>query len=419
MKMDNHDIPSDTSPDISGALGDLAEAFEEHKEAYDAFKDTTENRLTALESGSPQAAETETKLRKLDTEMKEQKRMVDAIATRSARPALGQYSTPNHFEHKSSFEMYVRKGLDDGLRRIEQKAFSIGSDPDGGYLVPEETEVEIGRRLAAISPIRAIAGVQEVSTTTYRKPFSTSGPSVGWVAETGARAETSSATLAELAFPTMELYAMPAATSALLDDAAVDMDAWISEEVQTAFAEQEGAAFINGDGTNRPRGFLNYPQVDETAWSWGNLGYVPTGTAGALPSSNASDVLIDLIYSLKAGYRQNGTWVMNRNTQALIRKLKDADGNYLWQAPATAGGQASLMGFPIVEAEDMPDPGADTTPIAFGDFRRGYLVVDRRGVRVLRDPYSSKPYVLFYTTKRVGGGVQDFDAIKLLKFSAA
>lgn len=409
------DIPSE----ISGALGDLADAFESHKEGYDAFKETTEERLSALEIGAPKSADTETKLQKLDREMKEQKRMIDIVATRSSRPALGRYATPNHFEHKSSFDLYVRKGMDDGLRQLEQKAYSIASDPDGGYLVPEETEVEIGKRLANISPIRSIAGIQEVSTTTYRKPFSTSGPAVGWVSETGSRSETSSSPLAELAFPTMELYAMPAATSALLDDAAVDMDAWISDEVQTAFAEQEGAAFISGDGTNQPRGFLNYPQVDETAWTWGSLGYVPTGASGDLPANDASDVLIDLIYSLKAGYRQNGTWVMNRNTQAMIRKLKDADGNYLWQPPATAGGQASLMGFPVVEAEDMPDPGQDTTPIAFGDFRRGYLIVDRRGVRVLRDPYTQKPYVLFYTTKRVGGGVQDFDAIKLLKFSVS
>ena len=142
-------------------------------------------------------------------------------------------------------------------------------------------------------------------------------------------------------------------------------------------------------------------------------------SAGALPASNPSDVLIDTVYALKAGYRQNGSWVMNRKTQAVVRKLKDAQGNYLWQPPATAGAQAQLMGFPLVEAEDMPDIAANATPIAFGNFQRGYLVVDRLGVRILRDPYSAKPYVLFYTTKRVGGGVQDFNAIKLLKFAVS
>jgi HK97 family phage major capsid protein len=154
--------------------------------------------------------------------------------------------------------------------------------------------------------------------------------------------------------------------------------------------------------------------VAESAWEWGKLGYVATGVAGELPADAPSDVLIDTVYALKAGYRQNASWVMNRRTQAAIRKLKDEDGNYLWQPPAMPGGRAMLMGFGLVEAEDMPDIATDAAPIAFGDFRRGYLVVDRAGVRVLRDPYSAKPYVLFYTTKRVGGGVQDFDAIKLM-----
>ena len=230
------------------------------------------------------------------------------------------------------------------------------------------------------------------------------------------RPQTTTATLAELQFPTMELYAMPAATATLLDDAVVDLDQWISSEVEAAFAEQEGIAFVSGDGTNKPKGFLNYTKVAEASWAWGQVGYVATGVAGALPGSNPSDVLIETVYALKAGYRQNANWVMNRETQATIRKLKDADGNYLWQPPAAPGQKAMLMGFPLVEAEEMPDVATDATPVAFGDFARGYLVVDRTGVRVLRDPYSAKPYVLFYTTKRVGGGIQDFDAIKLLKF---
>lgn len=234
--------------------------------------------------------------------------------------------------------------------------------------------------------------------------------------ETAARPETTSQTLAELTYPTMELYAMPAATQTFLDDAAVDVGQWIADEVNAAFAEQETAAFINGNGVSKPTGFLQAPIVAETAWSWGNLGYQATGVSGAFPTGDKSDVLIDLVYALKSGYRQNASWVMNRRTQAAIRKFKDTNGNYLWQPALSPDGYATFMGFRLVEAEDMPDIGADTTPIAFGDFRRGYLVVDRRGVNVLRDPYSQKPYVLFYTSKRVGGGVADFDAIKLLKF---
>jgi HK97 family phage major capsid protein len=187
--------------------------------------------------------------------------------------------------------------------------------------------------------------------------------------------------------------------------------------VRVAFAEQEGAAFVNGDGVNKPRGFLNYPQVADGTWTWGNIGFIATGAAGAFPAANPTDKLIDLAYSVKSGYRANAHFVMNRATEAAIRKFKDADGNYIWQPAVRPGEAPTLLGHPVAESEDMPNIGAGATAIAFGDFRRGYLVVDRVGIRVLRDPYSSKPYVLFYTTKRVGGGVQDFNAIKLLKFA--
>jgi HK97 family phage major capsid protein len=296
---------------------------------------------------------------------------------------------------------------------------SVGSNPDGGYTVPVEIEQEIGRRLTVISPIRSIAGVRTISGNIYKKPFMIAGPAVGWVGETDARPQTASPTLDSLSFPAMELYAMPAATATLLEDAAVNIDQWLAQEVEQVFAAQEGAAFVAGDGSNKPKGFLAYTTVANASWSWGNIGYIASGAAGAFPASNPSDVLVDLIYAVKAGYRQNGAFVMNRRTQSAIRKFKDTQGGYLWPPPAAAGGKATLMTFPVIEAEDMPDIAANSLSIAFGDFNRGYLVVDRAGVSVLRDPYTAKPYVLFYTTKRVGGGVQDFDAIKVMKFAVS
>ncbi len=307
-----------------------------------------------------------------------------------------------------------------GLKRLEAKAVSTVTSPDSGYLAPPEVEAEIGRRLAIVSPIRGIAGIRTVSANVYRKPFATTGFTTGWVGETDARTETNTPTLVELEYPVMELYAMPAATQALLDDTAIDIDQWIASEVEMAFAEQESAAFVNGDADKKPKGFLDYLTVAEASWVWGKLGYVLTGvSADFAADETASDVLVDAVYALKAGYRQNAYWVMNRKTQGAIRKLKDDAGNYIWAPPATAESRATIMNFPVAEAEDMPDIGADSLSIAFGDFSRGYLIVDRLGVRVLRDPYSQKPYVLFYTTKRVGGGVQDFDAIKLIKFGTA
>lgn len=313
----------------------------------------------------------------------------------------------------------MRAGEASGLRALEVKAMTIGSNPDGGYLVPPEVETQIGQRLAAISPIRTIAGVRTINGNVYKKPFMTAGPAVGWVGETDARAQTATPTLDELSFPAMELYAMPGATATLLEDSAVNIDEWLAQEVEQVFAAQEGTAFVTGDGANKPKGFLDYTTVDNDSWTWGNIGYIASGVSAGFPASNPSDVLVDLIYAVNAGYRQNGVFVMNRKTQSAIRKFKDSGGAYLWQPPAAAGSKASLMTFPVIEAEDMPDIAAGSLSIAFGDFARGYLVVDRAGVSVLRDPYTAKPYALFYTTKRVGGGVQDFDAVKLMKFAAS
>jgi HK97 family phage major capsid protein len=404
----------------------LDTAFGDFMRAFDAFKATNDERLAQLERRSTTDVVTTDKLDRLDRTLDETRRIVDDLALKSARPHLGGHlggpgthglRTGAALQHKAAFESYVRTGDIAGLRDLEAKALSIGSDPDGGFLVTEELEAAVNRGVRNVSPIRAIAQIRRVSGSVYKKPFAITDAATGWVAETATRPETSTPTLAELAFPTMELYAMPAATSALLDDAAVDIDQWIADEVQVSFASQEGTAFVTGNGTARPKGFLDYTKVADASWSWGNIGYITTGQAGAFPAVNGGDRLIDLVYTVKSPYRANGTFVFNRATQAVIRKMKDGDGNYLWQPAAKAGDASTLMGFPVAESEDMPDIAADAYAVAFGDFRRGYLVVDRAGIRILRDPYSSKPYVLFYTTKRVGGGIQDFDAIKLLRFS--
>jgi HK97 family phage major capsid protein len=399
---------------------DVGSAFEDFMRAFEAFKETNDERLHVLErrqAADPLVAE---KLARIDRTLGETKRIADELALKAARPRLGGGAPRSHAarEHKAAFEGYVRKGEPGNLRDLETKALSVGSDPDGGYLVPDETERTINSALKNISPIRAIAGIRQVSGSVYKKPFAITGAETGWVGEAAARPETDTPTLAELSFPTMELYAMPAATSSLLDDSAVNIDEWIAEEVRDAFAQQEGTAFVTGNGSSKPKGFLDYTKVDNASWSWGNMGFIKTGVDGAFAATNPGDKLIDLVYTGKSGYRANGTFVFNRGTLSAIRKMKDGDGNYLWQPGATAGEPSMLMGYPVVESEDMPAMATNSYSVAFGDFRRGYLIVDRVGIRVLRDPYSSKPYVLFYTTKRVGGGVQDFDAIKLLKFAA-
>jgi HK97 family phage major capsid protein len=411
------------APEIkAGIAGAGAVSHDDVMRLFEEFKAANDERLDQIERRSADVV-TDDKVERINTALT---RRLDELTLKSARPSLGSSSgrdgaarTHDAIEHKSAFENYMRAGETIGLRALEVKAMSVGSNADGGYVVPVEIEQAIGSRLTAISPIRSIAGQRTISGNVYKKPFMTAGPAVGWVGETGARTQTTSPVLDALSFPAMELYAMPAATSTLLEDAAVNIDQWLAAEVEQAFAVQEGAAFVTGDGDNKPEGFLNYDTVANASWVWGKLGTIASGAAGAFASSNPSDALVDLVYAVKAGYRQNASFVMNRKTQAAIRKFKDSGGNYLWQPPAQAGGRASLMTFQVVEAEDMPDVAANSLSVAFGDFGRGYLVVDRAGVRVLRDPFTAKPYVLFYTTKRVGGGVQDFDAIKLLKMAAS
>ncbi len=403
--------------------GDVASAVDELHRAFAAFRETNDERLDQLEARFSADVVTEEKLARIDQALDDTRARVDRFALERSRPGLGGEGTVSgqtaSREHKAAFRSYMRSGDSAGLKALEEKALSAGSGPDGGYLVPEPAEREILQRMAAISPIRAIASVREISTGNFRKAFSVSGPAAGWVAETDPRPQSANQQLSDLNFPAMELYAMPAATQTLLDDAAVDVEQWIASEIDTVFAEQECDAFVNGDGVNKPSGFLNYPKVDAGAWSWGNIGYIATGVAGDFTASNPSDDLVDLIYSARAGYRQNARFVMNRKTQSAVRKLKTSTGDYIWAPPAGVGQSATLMNFEVVESEDMPDIAADAAAIAFGDFQRGYLIVDRMGIRILRDPYSAKPYVLFYTTKRVGGGVQDFDAIKLLKFGVS
>ena len=264
---------------------------------------------------------TEDKVARISQALDRQKKVLDGLVLKGRRPELGPSTAQDGrpggraSTRRRSTPMSAPARFS-GLKRLEAKAVSSVTTPDSGYLVPPETEAEIGRRLAVVSPIRGIAGVRLVSSNSYRKPFSTTGFETGWVGETDARPETDTPTLVELEYPVMELYAMPAATAAMLDDTAIDIDQWIAGEVEQAFATQEGAAFVNGDADKKPKGFLNYTKVAEGSWAWGSIGYLITGVSGAFAASTAaSDVLVDTIYTLKAGYRQNAHFVMNRKTQ--------------------------------------------------------------------------------------------------------
>ena len=402
--------------------------------AFEAFKGANDARLDEIEKKASADVLLEEKVARIDAAVGAAQARLDRVVSEGRRREIGastsaagaapswsaraDLSSPSAYadgEVKQAFDGYLKTGASFGL---ELKAGLSSASNSAGYVVPPETERAIERRLMAGSPMREISTVRTVGSGVFRKPVSTAGVVSGWVAETAARPETDPATLALLEFPSADLYASPAATQSLLDDAMIDLDEWLAAEVEDAFAAQETQAFVNGDGINKPKGFLSYTTVADATQTWGQIGYVASGAAGTFAGSSPADRLIDLIYAPKAQYRPNGRFVMNRKTVSAVRKFKDADGNYIWSPATRPGETASLLGYAVTEIETMPDIAANSLSIAFGDFQRGYLIVDRAGVRVLRDPYSAKPYVLFYTTKRVGGGVQNFDAIKVMKFAA-
>ncbi|MXO65492.1 phage major capsid protein [Altericroceibacterium endophyticum] len=340
------------------------------------------------------------------------KHRLDRVSRAAARPALS--STGESAEVKSFVQHFLRRGSESEIKSL------TGAVPkDGGYAVPREIDALIAREVMEISPIRQLAQVVQTGSAGYRKLVSTGGTASGWVSETAGRPETDTPEFAEIAPPTGELYANPAASQAMLDDAAFDLEQWLAGEIAMEFARAEGSAFISGSGVNQPKGFLAAPMsmAGDAVRPFGTLQYVGSGSDSGF-GSNPESRLIDLVHTMKAGHRQGASWVMNSSTLAEVRKLKTADGAFLWQPGLVEGQPDRLLGYPVVEAEDMPDIAEDAFPIAFGNFRAGYLIAERSATNILRDPYSNKPFVHFYATKRVGGQVLDSSAIKLLKIEA-
>ncbi len=394
----------------AAASAEVRAALHEVLANFEAFKAANDARLDAVEQKRGDGL-LDDKLTRIEASLQAAEGRLNRLMSVKARPGL-EAGQAEASEARAAWDGYMRTGR----TGVELKS-GIASGSGSGVLAPVETESFIERRLAQISPMRSLATVRAIGAATFKKPVTTASVSSGWVSETASRPETDPAALTLLTFASGELYASPSATQDILDDAFINLDEWLASEVEDSFAAQETAAFVSGDGTNKPKGFLSYTFAANAAAAWGQIGYVASGADGDFAEDDPADALIDLIYAPRAQYRPNAHFVMNRRTAAKVRKLKDGDGNYVWQPALTAGQLPQLLGYPVQEIEDMPDVGSGTTAIAFGDFARGYLIVDRAGISVLRDPYSAKPYVLFYTTKRVGGGVQNFDAIKVLKFS--
>ena len=339
---------------------------------------------------------------------------------KSHRPQLA--TTEESFvPHHKAMDAYLRSGDDDGLRALalDGKSLNTAVSAEGGYLVDPQTAETVQSVLTSSPSVRSIANVVNVEATSYDVLVDHTDTGAGWATETATVGVTETPLFDRISIPLHELSAMPKASQRLLDDAAFDIESWLAKRIADKFATAEAAAFIVGDGIDKPTGFLNYPNIAEQNWTWGSLGNVSTGSAGDFDENRPADSIVDLVYALGAKYRANASFVMNSKTAGAVRKMKDADGRFLWTDSLAAGQPAQLMGYSVLIAEDMPDIGVDATAIAFGDFGAGYTIAERPDLRVLRDPFSAKPHVLFYATKRVGGDVTDFAAIKLLKFSVA
>ena len=337
---------------------------------------------------------------------------------------LGGPIAPEDPDYSRTFASYARKGHGEqdlstanatGDRARIQAAMSAGSNGDGGYLAPVEWDRNIVKALTVASPLRSLCSVVTTSGPGYSTLWNNGQWGSGWVGETASRPQTTTAALANVIFKPGEIFAMPAITQQLLDDAAINLEQWLSDEVADTFAKQEAIAFVAGDGVNKPQGFLSYVGT--------GTGLHPGGEPATSPSGHASQItadgLVDLVYALPAPYRANASWLMNSASIAKVTKLKDGQGNYLWQPSFILGQPPTLLGRPVYFEESMPDVAAGALPIAFGDWKRFYVINDRVGVRILRDPYTAKPYVLFYTTKRVGGGILDPKAVRFVKVTAS
>jgi len=320
-------------------------------------------------------------------------------------------------EYRPAFQGYLRRG-DKGLGEL-QNALSVGSDPDGGYWVMPDTGGRIAQLVYETSPLRSVAAVQSIGTDALEGINDLDEAGAGWVGEQQTRSETTTPQVGKWRIPVHELHASPKTTQKLLDDSMVNVESWLEGKVARRFGRLENAAFINGDGVAKPRGFLTYASGTPSASAWDVMERVNTGVNGGFAASPTSgDVFHDVMGALKAEYLNGSVWVMNRTVLAAVRKLKDGDNNYLWERSFDASQPFQILGHQVIRMEDMPALGTGSLSIAFGNFGEGYQIVDRIGIRVLRDPFTSKGNVVFYTTKRTGGDVVNFEAIKLMNFAA-
>lgn len=410
-----------STPEVKDLVAGIARALEE-------FKTTNDARLKAIEA-SRSDADFQAKLAKIESDVSAAlalKGTIEKIELRSNRTDLGlggrKGETDAHAEYRGAFiDSFVRKGAENGLKALEQKAWSVGTNADGGFALPKVIADEIEQLARDMSPIRRLATVVQVGTSNYNRLVNKNGIASGWVGEAAARPSTNTSTFDNVTPPMGTVYANPQITQDALDDLQFNVETEIVSQLSEELMVAEASAFVSGDGTNKPKGFLAYTTAAtaDSSRAFGTLEHIATGVSGDFPASNKADFLYSIAATLKKAYRNGAVWVMPKSIMFEIMRFKDSQGQYLWQPSLRDGLVINLLGNPVEESEDMPVKAANSLSIAYGNFRRGYIVVDRVGMRMLRDPFSNKPYVGFYTTKRVGGAVLNSECIKIGKFGTS
>jgi HK97 family phage major capsid protein len=397
-------------------MNEVKQVLEAQAQAWEQFKTANDEKLAAIEKRSS-VSEYDAKLAKINADLERLSDSQKAIAAAQTRTEHSAETTGD--DHRKAFRQFIRKGDVSALEGI--KAARVSDDTTGGYLVPAAVVGPIVQRIFDTSPVRQVARIQAITGNAIEGVVDYGQLSVSWLDEVTASSDPTTPSVKKYRIEVNNQRSSPRISPVLLEDAAVDIEAWIGEKIARDFALSENTSFVAGSGVAQPRGFTTYTTAAtaDSSRAWGQLEHVKTGTAGGFGStSNGIDKLTDVAYKVKSGYRGKSLWMMSKATLATARQLKTSNGDYIWQPSTQAGTPATLLGYPVVEAEDMPAIGTDSLSVAFGDFSAGYMIVDRIGLSVLRDPYSNNPYVTFHAVRRVGGGVVDFDAIKFLKFSA-
>jgi len=401
-------------------FGSLQELLKKQGETFMEFKTANDARLKALEEKSPVDPAVTAEVTRLNDELTQLQADITTLTKKTARPiaaAVGEL-TPEQAEYKTAFQRFVRKGDKDGLEELEKKVFQAGSDVDGGYFIHAEMDSNIDRVASVVSTVRELADVRTIGKSSIEMRVKISGTAGRWVGEGEEGGETTNPKYAKIEITAEELEIEPWVYNTAMEDADFDVEADLTDEAGIGFGEAEGVAFVSGNGVKKPKGFLTYPVVANSAYAWGSIGYIASGAAGAFGASNPGDAIINLLHSLKAAYRNGAVLLMNETTLGMMRQIKDGSGSfYLFNPDPTGKFGGYVLGAPVVIDDNMPDIAANSYSIAYGNFKRAYRIVDRKGITLIRDNITNKGTTKFNMRKRVGGGVKNFEAIKLMKFS--